>query len=131
MLPGGYDANVCKAEHPPDTGALATVECGASSAAGGPTAARYSLFADQQTLDQRFQEGLKLFDVLGKCPGNDLDSPVTWHFTETPDKVEGQVACGTYEGNGDVYWTHNANLLIGDAIGPNLEELHKWWLDNG
>jgi serine/threonine kinase PknH len=131
MLPRGYDEGVCQPVHPPAAGALATVDCGPASPTGGPTVTRYSLFADQQTLDKNFDEGLKLYDVLMKCPGSDADSPTTWHFTDTPDNIEGRIACGTYKGNGDVFWTRNGQLLLGDAQGPNLEDLHNWWLKFG
>ena len=46
-------------------------------------------------------------------------------------RSQGQVACGTYDGNPDVTWTKDADLLLADAQGPNLEELHKWWNDFG
>ena len=39
-----------------------------------------------------------------------------------------RIACGVFNGNQDVTWTVNADLLIGDAQGPNLEDLHNWWL---
>ena len=31
------------------------------------------------------------------CPDSDAESPTTWHFTDTPDKVEGRIACGDYQ----------------------------------
>ena len=48
-----------------------------------------------------------------------------------PDHVAGHIACGTYDDNPDVTWTKDADLLLADAQGPNLEELHKWWNDFG
>jgi serine/threonine kinase PknH len=131
LLPAGYGGDACKPVHPPATGALATVDCGPPTTPGGPASARYSLFADEATLDSHFQDGLKAYDQMQKCPGSDLDSPTGWHYNATPEKVEGQVACGTYKGNGDVFWSHNGDLLLGDAQGPSLEEVHKWWLQYG
>jgi serine/threonine-protein kinase len=128
LLPPGYGGAACKPVLPPSTGALATVDCGPPTTPGGPLSSRYSLFADQATLDSRFQDGLKAYDQLQKCPGSELDSPTTWHYNATADQVAGQVACGTYKGNGDVFWSNNKDLLLGDAQGPNLEDLHKWWL---
>ena len=92
------------------------------------TNARYSLFADQAALDRAFDESIGANSELLPCPDSDADSPTTWHFTETPDKVEGRIACGVFNGNQDITWTFNANLLIGDAQGPNLADLHAWWL---
>jgi serine/threonine kinase PknH len=112
-------------------GALATIDCGAASPTGGPTSARYSLFADQATLEQAFDETSALITVFLQCPGSGTDSPTTWHYTETPDKVEGRIACGTYNDMPDVVYTKNADLLLGDALGQNLEDLHNWWLKFG
>jgi serine/threonine-protein kinase len=128
ILPRGYDDGVCEAVSPPATGALATVDCGKASPQGGPENARYSLFADQATLDKAFDGSMGANSELFACPNSNDDSPTTWHFTETPDKVEGRVACGVFNGNQDITWTFNTNLLIGDAQGPNMVDLHNWWL---
>jgi len=128
VLPRGYDAGVCTPASPPAAGALATVDCGKASPAGGPENARYSLFADQAALDRAFDDSMGANSELFPCPNSNADSPTTWHFTETPDKVEGRIACGVFNGNQDITWTFNSNLLIGDAQGPNLQDLHDWWL---
>ncbi len=131
VLPASYDDGACEPAHPPATGALATVDCTETNVPTGPKAARYSLFADQVTLDQHFSDAIAQNSELVRCPGSDLDSPTAWHYNANPDEVAGQVACGTYEGNPDVTWTKDADLLLADAQGPNLEELHKWWNDFG
>jgi serine/threonine-protein kinase len=128
VLPRGYDAGVCEAASPPATGALATVDCGKASPEGGPENARYSLFADQAALDRAFDDSVAANSELMPCPNSNADSPTTWHFTETPDKVEGRIACGIFNGNQDITWTFNSNLLIGDAQGPDMNALHDWWL---
>ena len=128
ILPRGYDDGVCTPASPPATGALATVDCGPASPEGGPENARYSLFADQAALDRAFDDSMGANSELLPCPDANADSPTTWHFTETPDKVEGRIACGVFNGNQDITWTFNSKLLIGDAQGPNLADLHAWWL---
>jgi serine/threonine kinase PknH len=128
VLPRGYDDGVCESVHPPATGALATVDCAQSSIEGGPANARYSLFADQQTLDAHFDAAIKENAELFQCPGSGVDSPTTWHYTESPDQVEGRIACGTYNNGPDVVWSKNSDLVIGDAQGPNMDDLHNWWL---
>jgi serine/threonine-protein kinase len=128
ILPRGYDAGVCTPVSPPATGALATVDCGAATPEGGPENARYSLFADQPALDRAFDDSMGANSELLACPNSNADSPTTWHFTETPDKVEGRIACGVFNGNQDITWTFDSNLLIGDAQGPDLTGLHNWWL---
>jgi serine/threonine kinase PknH len=128
VLPRGYDDGVCQAAHPPATGALATVDCGQSSIAGGPAKARYSLFADQQTLDAHFDGAVKENSELFQCPGSGVDSPTAWHYTESPAEVEGRIACGTYNNGPDLVWSKNSDLLLADTQGPNMEDLHNWWL---
>ncbi|MGH3677528.1 MAG: serine/threonine-protein kinase [Mycobacterium sp.] len=130
LLPSGYDRDACEPADTPAPGALATVDCTESSIPGGPTIARYSLFADRKTLDEHFTQAVEQNSVLVKCPGSDLDSPTTWHYKATPDQVAGQIACGTYNNNQDVTWTEYADLLLADAQGPNLDDLHKWWNDH-
>ena len=130
-MPAGYDDGACEPVNPPSTGALATVDCGETNLSTGPKAARYSLFADQATLDQHFRDAIAENSELVKCPGSDLDSPTAWHYNATPDQPAGQVACGTYNGSPDVTWTKDVDLLLADAQGPNLEDLHKWWNDFG
>jgi serine/threonine-protein kinase len=131
LLPRGYDDGVCQPVQPPVGGALSTVECGASSMQGGPTSARYSLFADQGALDSAFDQTSPLITEFLQCPGSGTDSPTTWHYTETPDQVEGRIACGTYNTIPDVMWTKNADLLMGDSLGENIDDLHNWWLKYG
>jgi serine/threonine kinase PknH len=130
LLPDGYGPGACKPIDPV-TEALATVDCEKNTNPGGPDVARYSLFADQATLDRHFDTAAKEDDQLLSCPGSNVQSPTTWHYTSTPDKVEGQVACGTYKGGPDVLWTRNGDLMLADAQGSDLAALHQWWLKYG
>jgi serine/threonine-protein kinase len=130
LLPDGYGPGACKPiEAVPD--AVATVDCQKNTQPGGPDAARYSMFPDLPTLDRNFSSAIKEDDELVMCPGANVQSPTTWHYTATPDKVEGQVACGTYKGGPDVLWTRNADLLLADSQGPDMAALHDWWLKYG
>jgi serine/threonine-protein kinase len=131
MLPAGYGNDTCQEVHPPATGALATVDCAQTSTPGGPANARYSLFADQPTLDSHFDVAIKENSELFQCPGSGIDSPTTWHYTDTPAKVEGRIACGTYDNRPDLVWSKNTDLLLADTQGPNMDDLHKWWLKYG
>lgn len=130
LLPEGYGPGACKPIDPV-TDALATVDCEKNTDPGGPDVARYSLFPDQATLDRHFSSATKEDDELVMCPGSNVQSPTTWHYTSTPDKVEGQVACGTYKGGPDVLWTRNTDLMLADGQGPDLPALHDWWLKYG
>jgi hypothetical protein len=130
LLPDGYDQGACKTIAPV-TDALATADCEKNSKPGGPEVARYSLFPDKGTLDRHFDGAIKEDEQLQSCPGSNVESPTTWHYTSTPDQVEGQVACGTYKGSPDVVWTRDKDLLLADAQGPDLAGLHEWWLKFG
>ena len=83
------------------------------------------------TLDPGFDQAIGVNEELLECPGSGLDSPTTWHYTDTPDDVAGKVACGTYNGNPDLVWTNDEELLLVDAQGPDLAELHEWWIEFG
>ncbi|MDZ4264988.1 MAG: serine/threonine protein kinase, partial [Mycobacterium sp.] len=131
QLSGGHDSSNCEPISPPAGTALATVDCGPATTPGGPQSTRYSLFDDQAALDAGFDEAVRVNSELLQCPGSGVESPTTWHYTETPDQVAGQIACGTYNDGPDVVWTKNEGLLLADAQGPDLEELHKWWLQYG
>lgn len=129
LVPQGYPTSVCEVASPPAPGALATVDCGLSTQPGGPHAARYSLFADVDQLAQHFAASAAESEEIFACPGSDMDSPADWNYKRSPDVVAGQVACGSYQGNADVMWTQNDELLLADVQGPNIDELHTWWLN--
>jgi len=131
LLSAGHDSSNCEPISPPAATALATVDCGPATTPGGPLSTRYSLFADQAALDAGFDQAIKVNSELVECPGSGTGSPTTWHYTETPGQIEGQIACGTYKNSPDVVWTNNGGLLLADAQGPDLGELHNWWLQYG
>ncbi|HUL98654.1 MAG TPA: protein kinase [Mycobacterium sp.] len=130
VLPAGYDSGACEPVDPV-TDALATVDCDKNSKPGGPEVARYSLFPDQAALDRQFSAAIKEDEALQACPGSSTQSPTTWHYTSTPDKVEGQVACGTFKGGPDIVWTRNEDLLLATGQGPDMNALHEWWVKFG
>jgi serine/threonine-protein kinase len=129
LIPQGYPTSVCEVASPPAPGALATVDCGLSTQPGGPHAARYSLFGDVDQLAQHFADSVGENEEIFPCPGSDMDSPADWNYKRSPDVVAGQVACGTYQGNADVVWTQNDELLLVDVQSPDMDELHAWWLN--
>jgi serine/threonine-protein kinase len=129
LIPEGYPRSVCEKAVPPATGALATVDCRKSTQPGGPAAARYSLFANADSLAQQFASSIKEDDELFRCPGADMDSPTTWHYNDHPDVVSGSVACGTYQGNADIVWSQQDDLLLADVQSGSMSDLHDWWLN--
>jgi serine/threonine-protein kinase len=129
LIPANYPTTVCEKAIPPAPGALATVDCRQSTQPGGPAAARYSIFANKDTLDKQFDSSIKENEELVRCPGADADSPITWHYKATPDAVAGSIACGTYQGNADIVWTQEDDLLLADVQSANIDELHDWWLN--
>ncbi|GAB3239755.1 hypothetical protein [Mycolicibacterium hippocampi] len=131
LLSAGHDSSNCEPISPPAGTSIATVDCGQATSPGGPVSTRYSLFADQTALDDAFNEAVLMNAEILECPGSGVDSPTTWNYTETPDQIAGQIACGTYNDRADVVWTNDAGLLLADAQGPDLGELHNWWLQYG
>jgi serine/threonine-protein kinase len=129
LISPGYPTSVCEKAIPPAPGALATVDCRKSAQPGGPAAARYSIFANAETLAQQFDSSIKENDELQRCPGADGDSPITWHYQASPDTVAGSIACGTYQGNADIVWTQDADLLMADVQSDDMDALHDWWLN--
>jgi serine/threonine-protein kinase len=129
LIPAAYPTTVCEKAVPPASGALATVDCRQSTQPGGPAAARYSIFANKDTLDQQFDSSIKEDEELLRCPAADGDSPTTWHYKSTPDTVAGSIACGTYQGNADIVWTQDDDLLLADVQSGNMDDLHNWWLN--
>lgn len=128
LIPPGYPTSVCQPTTPPAPGALATVDCGQSEQPGGPAAARYSIFANKEMLGQQFASSLSDDEEILRCPGADADSPITWHYKSSPDAVAGSVACGTYQGNADIVWTQDDDLVLADVQSGNIDDLHNWWL---
>jgi len=79
-----------------------------------------------------YQAELAQNSELVKCPGSDVDSPSAWSYNSSAnDEKAGQVACGTYDGNPDVTWTKDSDLLLADAQGQNLDQIHEWWNNVG
>jgi len=129
LIPPSYPTSACEKAVPPAPGALATVDCRESAQPGGPAAARYSLFPNANSLNQQFQSAIAENEELLRCPGADADSPITWHYQATPDAVAGSVACGTYQGNADIVWTQDDDLLLADVQSADMDALHDWWLN--
>lgn len=68
-------------------------------------------------------------DVLSTCPGFS-PSPTTWDYG-TSDQVAGSVSCGTFNDHPEVMWTSDAQLLLGQAQGPDIPSVFAWWKRNG
>jgi serine/threonine-protein kinase len=129
LIPPGYPTSVCGKAVPPAPGALATVDCRKSTQPGGPAAARYSIFTSTAALAEQFDSSIKENEELLRCPGADADSPITWHYQASPDTVAGSIACGTYQGNADIVWTQDDDLLLADVQSDDMDDLHNWWLN--
>jgi serine/threonine kinase PknH len=129
VLPAGFSATSCGPSDNPNPQALATVDCGQPDQGGGPTSARFSLFADANSLATRFQDGVN--DVaVSQCPGS-IDSPRSWHYDATPAFAAGSLVCGTNNNAPDLMWTKDDVFLLGDVQGPDLPSLYQWWLSLG
>lgn len=128
MLPKGYPADSCTPVDPPK-GAVAQVECGGNTDAGGPPKAAYTLAADPTALKSMFDRVVSSTTMVN-CPGN-LQSPGPWRRNATPQQVSGTLFCGLQQGHATVAWTDDAKLLLAavssDPPDPNLDQLYAWW----
>ncbi|WP_066914977.1 serine/threonine-protein kinase [Mycobacterium interjectum] len=130
LLPAGYPAGTCAPDPEPMPGAIVSVSCGPNTDTNGPTISAYALFSDLQAVQQAFNRYTGT-DTLVKCPG-DKASPGTWWHNKDPNTILGQIACGTYTGDEPkVMWTNQQTMVFavvgGNAQGPNLDQLYKWW----
>lgn len=129
MLPPGFNSSNCSAANQGVADALATVDCTSNSQSNGPSSARFALFGDQATLDNKFQVFVSE-DKMQECPGG-MQSPGDWHYNNTPNEVAGHIACGTYQGTPDLTWTQNAELMLGNIQGNNINSLYNYWAHPG
>jgi hypothetical protein len=130
LLPAGFNQSNCSV--PSDGGvgdSTVTLDCTQAAAPNGPTNATFALFPNQRLLDKHFQ-GFVGEDQISDCPGG-LTSPGNWHYNDTPDVVAGRIACGTFKGTPDLVWTQNADLLIGNFQGSDLDSLYNYWASPG
>ena len=126
VLPESYPHSACESVTPAAPSALATVDCGQSTVPGGPKLARYSVYPNLEQLNAAFDRAMKADDEIVNCPGLG-PSPTTWHYGSTPDDVAGQLGCGKYQGNADITWSYNEELILADVQSDDLETLHTWW----
>jgi hypothetical protein len=128
LVPAGYPSAVCKPVAVPKD-ALAQINCGKNSDAGGPLTATYMLVENKAALDAAFN-GIVLASTTVNCPGN-IQSPGPWRRNATPDKASGVLFCGVKDSRPTVAWTDDARLVVSEVQsgreGPAFDELYAWW----
>ncbi|MEI7715204.1 MAG: serine/threonine protein kinase [Mycobacterium sp.] len=125
----GYDNTNCTSQPVTRTGELAELQCGQSPTTGGPSAATYSLYANNDNLNSAFTAAIKKLS-MSTC-GSATELPTTWR--NNSGQRAGQVACGTAQGIATVIWsTYNKNLLSEITL-PNddVEGIYNWWRTRG
>ncbi len=127
LIPPGYAPGSCQpsVNPPPLPTTVASIDCFNNSSPGGPSTARYELFADENALNNQYQVDVNAAGPQ-PCPGNDA-SPGNWNFKNNPSAVAGSVMCFNANGTPDVEWTNNQYLTIADVQGPDLAGLYNWW----
>lgn len=124
VLPFGFAASSCRTASSPPAESVASLDC-----INGPLQARFSLFADLDSMLQTFQSSLTKYGSgnAPPCPGS-ANSPATWYYTVNSNQAAGQIVCGTFEGAPDIEWTRNRQLLLLDVHGgADLNSLFQWW----
>ena len=135
LLPPGYIAGACTPATPESgslwTNAVAMVSCGQNTQPGGPSHATYGLFPTPDNLKKAFNDDIGNVSLVN-CPGEG-QSPVGWHYDETPKVVAGMIACGTYNDRANVIWTNDQKLMLSDVSGDpaTVNDLHTWWDNYG
>jgi hypothetical protein len=106
-------------------GTAATIECGHNADPNGPLWARYALFNNATDLATSFTTSSGAL-TQGNC--GDKQSPGSWGTTQ--GHVDGQEACGTYQGQAEIVWTWDSRNVLAAirSSGGDVDALHNWWL---
>jgi serine/threonine-protein kinase len=117
------DRSACTPVHPPDRRSLATLDCTPPDREkGSPTAVRYWLEPNSSALNQDFDE-LAAESAPSPCPGTTLLRP---HWASTFYQG-GLHVCGTREGSPAAIWSRDDALILGEARGPNINDVNNWF----
>ena len=129
-LPFGFTEASCETASNPPPSSVASLDCGQNAGLNTPLGGHFALFADPDSLNRAFQNGLTNRGsdyVPSPCPGLEA-SPTAWHYTATPWETAGQIVCGTFKGVPDIEWTRDRELLLLDVHdGPDVNSLYQWW----
>ena len=129
VLPKGYAPDACKSADP-TYGALAAVICDVNTEPNGPGGGDYWLYKDVDALQSGFTQ-FSNNQQLVNCPDHTDSTPYKWHYKKTPNVDAGSVACGHFKTSYVVMWTVNSKLLLGAALGKDLNNLYDWWTNYG
>jgi hypothetical protein len=134
-LPAGFPASLCStANNPPAPfDAVASLDCSAQTGPDGPTVGRFTLWPDLDTMSGAIlgQANAGPRYAPTPCPGS--NTPLAnWSYIATPDRVAGQILCGTFQDPPNVEWTLNSQLLTLDVSGgPDINSAYLWWTKFG
>jgi len=125
----GYDNTNCTSQPVTRTGELAELQCGQSPTTGGPSAATYSLYANNDNLNAAFTAATKKLSAA-TC-GSATELPTTWR--NNSGQRAGQVDCGTAQGAATVIWSTYSKNLLSEITLPNddVDGLYNWWRTRG
>jgi len=127
LIPPGYPPGACKPETRVPLGALAALECGPNTDAGGPRSARYTLLADKSALQTQFDQVLANSSQQ-VCPGR-IMSPGPWRRNANPEVSAGTLFCGVRENSALIAWTDDARRLLAvvESEPTQIEPMFTWW----
>ena len=129
MLPPGYGPDSCHPIDNPPKAALALLECGPNSLPGGPSHARYLLYADPALVSSIFGGITKEPDrTLIPCFRGDTAAPGNWGNSAGTDG--GMLTCSTSGGAAELTWTSHSSHLIAHADASDVTALYDWWFNN-
>jgi serine/threonine kinase PknH len=115
----GLSETACSHVTPPPR-SIARVDC--RKIPEGPDSGTFWLLIDTDSVNRLFD---KVIDnaMLSACPAG--RSPHDWPDT---NNSQGQVSCGTYQGQPALVWSDRTKLIVGSVVGSTIQSLYDWWI---
>jgi serine/threonine-protein kinase len=134
IVPGGFDASGCTTQQAAGDGDLAALDCGAATAADGPTDSAFYLYPDAQTLDEVFLADVARVGLSELSGQNCPDAQGYQNYNGADGQPAGRIACYVREqDNASVLlWTQDEFSAEGFVVLANggvegLATLIDWW----
>jgi serine/threonine protein kinase len=134
IIPGGFNRDNCRTQDAAGDGDLAALDCGAATAADGPTDSAFYLYPDAETLDGVFLndvERVGLSELSGQnCP----EAQGFQNYNDANGNQAGRIACYVREQDNAsvILWTQDAFsaegfVILADGGVEGLATLVDWW----
>ena len=131
LLPAGYDNAACQAVHPPSTGAARHGGLWPDIHTRRPC--ERPLLVVRRPRDPGFPLRRRDQGELGAVPMPGQRHRLAHHLAlhRYTRQRRGPHRVRHVQQRPDLVWSKNSDLLLADAQGPNMDDLHNWWLKYG